>query len=195
MASPVFQVGSLQDASIVSALENEKDVRHLGVSFLKTPFRVSSPSLPAEGSESQQITKRCFPSAICSLVRAPIRRTSLRSSKLARPCTFTADSFGSQRGLPKYTSPCWPRICEVRGATITRARAFRGSSGASTSTGRLFSIMPSSANQTSPTAGSIRAIGLGPLVGLFFSAEQRPRLQRNGKRQRLLNLDLQPTSD
>jgi len=44
---------------------------------------------------------------------------------------------------------------------------------ASTSTGRLFSTMPMSANQTSPDWGSVGTEGLGPLRRLFVGGEQR----------------------
>lgn len=90
-------------------------------------------------------TSSCWPE-----VRTPIFRTNLFRSKLASPWTLTADGLGSQAGFPRSTSPRSPRSWEVRGATITRARASPLPAEASTKTGRLFSAMPNSANHTSP---------------------------------------------
>lgn len=63
-----------------------------------------------------------------------MRLTNLPGSKLAMPCTFTAEIFGNQFGFPRNTSPRIPRICDVNGATTTKLHASPSEGTASTNT-------------------------------------------------------------
>lgn len=65
-------------------------------------------------------------SANCASGNFPNRRISACWSMLAKPWMFTAECFGSQRGLPMSTSPRRPRNCYVSGTTTTSARASAG---------------------------------------------------------------------
>ena len=81
------------------------------------------------------------------------------------------------------TSPRASRICDVNAATITSDLASCASAAASTSTGRLFSTIPNSANHTSPAFGLVLPECIRPRLTLFFSRQQRPALHRYFERQ------------
>lgn len=120
-------------------------------------------------------------SSNCDTVSLPNFLANLCRSKLASPCTLTADTLGNHFGCPKSTSPRIPRICEVKGATITNARALSGSGYDKTSTGRPFSIMPRSANQTSPALGLVFTECFVPVSCLLLIGDKPFRVRCDGK--------------
>ena len=59
----------------------------------------------SRGSQLKQVAERDFHGAGLFRSQRFQPASSLPGSKLASPWTFTADSLGSQRGLPSGTSP------------------------------------------------------------------------------------------
>ena len=111
----------------------------------------------------------------------PNFRWSASGSMLAKPCTFTAECFGSQRGFPISTSPLCPRSWEVRGATTARDRASFGFGTARTRTGRAFAARPKSTTETSPGCASVFTQCVFPSLSLFFRCQETVYVGGDGK--------------
>jgi len=79
-----------------------------------------------EAPDPEQIAQHGFHRAVLPGGESAGTASEFAGVEGSRSCTFTAETFGTQRTLPGGISPRRPRICEVSGATTTSARASAG---------------------------------------------------------------------
>ena len=105
-----------------------------------------------EGYRPSQWRTPVSTKAICWADSVPSRRRSLTGGMVTGCCTRNAPSF--RKGTGTGISYCEPRRAVVCGRTVYSDRSASANGALRTSTGRVFSIIPKSASQTSPRVGT-----------------------------------------